>query len=62
MEWCIFTVCVLWVKVLYWINFWSEFSFYIVLIRETVYYIRYFLVLQVVFLAAFSNVLYLFNT
>ena len=52
----------MWVKVFYWMRLFTATSFYVKLIRETLYDIRYFIILFIIILATFANALLISNT
>lgn len=54
-------VILMWFKVFYWMRLFDSTSFYVKLIRETVYDIRYFLILFIVILLTFANALLVAN-
>lgn len=47
----------MWIKSFYWMRFFTDTSFYVRLIRETLYDIRYFLILFIFILMTFGNTL-----
>ena len=54
-------VFIMWIKAFYWMRLFGSTSFYIKLIRETLYDIRYFLILFVAILMSFGNCLLVMN-
>ena len=54
-------VFIMWIKAFYWMRLFGSTSFYIKLIRETLYDIRYFLILLVAILMSFGNCLLVMN-
>ena len=54
-------VFLMWIKAFYWMRLFGSTSFYIKLIRETLYDIRYFLILFIAILMSFGNCLLIMN-
>ena len=55
-----FAVFMLWIKVFYWFRLFTGLSFYMRLIRETIYDLRYILVILITILLMFSMVIFAF--
>ena len=53
-------VFVLWIKVFYWFRLFTGLSFYMRLIKETIYDLRYILIILITILLMFSMVIYAF--
>ena len=51
----------MYVKVFYWMRLFTNTSFYVKLIRETLYDIRYFVILFIVVIMMFANALLISN-
>lgn len=51
----------MWLKAFYWLRLWANTSFYIKLILETIYDIRYFLILFLFILMTFGNAFLILN-
>ena len=51
----------MWIKVFYWMRLFTSTSFYVKLIRETLYDIRYFIILFIIILMTFANALFISN-
>ena len=54
-------VVLMWFKAFYWLRIFTGTSFYVRLIRDTLYDIRYFLILFILILATFGNALLILN-
>ena len=54
-------VILMWIKAFYWLRLFSETSFYVRLIRDTILDIKYFFILYVLILITFANALLILN-
>lgn len=54
-------VILLWFKAFYWMRLFTETSFYVRLIKDTIYDLRYFLILFIFILITFANALLVLN-
>lgn len=55
------TVVFMWFKAFYWLRIFSGTSFYVRLIRDTLYDIRYFMILFILILLTFANAIMILN-
>ena len=60
-NWTALAVFLMWIKSFYWMNLFSSYSYYVRLIKATIYDIRFFLSILMVLLMAFGNALMILN-
>ena len=60
-NWTALAVFSMWIKSFYWMNLFSSYSYYVRLIKATIYDIRFFLSILMVLLMAFGNALMILN-